>query len=150
MTEQEFMEIVEIVEGVARAFNDHDLERFLSYRSDDLVFQDMAMPEPIRGKRAFGQLISRRWSAFPDMRVTVENLVVDCDCAVVQLRFTGTHQGEMATPLGTVSPTGRRVDFPACTVVRIANGKIYEQTTYQDYVGLIEQLGALSLLARAA
>ncbi len=150
MTEQEFMEIVEIVQGVARAFNDHDVDRFLSYRSDDVVFRDTGMPEPIRGKRAFGQLISRRWSAFPDIKVTVEDLVVGCDCAAVQLRFTGTHQGEMATPLGTIQPTGRRVEFPACTLIRIADGKIREQTTYQDYVGLMEQLGALSLLARAA
>ena len=147
LTEQE---IRKLVEEQVKAFNNQDLDRFLSYRTPDVVIEDTSIPEPMKGKTAVGQWFSSWWSAFPDAKVTLEDVVVSGDAAVLQLRFTGTHRGEMMTPFGSVSPTGRRVEVRGCHVERFVGDKVQRDIVYVPHLDLLRQLGALSLLAKAA
>lgn len=56
-------------------------------------------------------------------------------------RFTarGTHQGELE---GT-SPTGNRIRVTGINISRIAGGKIAEEWTVYDALGLLRQIGAV-------
>ena len=51
----------------------------------------------------------------------------------------GTHNGEL---MG-VAPTGRTIAVDAITVFRVADGKIAEEWTVWDALGLLEQVGAV-------
>jgi len=142
-------QVHQIWEGIRQAFNNRDVDRFLSYYADDLVFQDVGLAEVIRDKATFGKRISRWWPPFPDAKMTVEKVLASGDWAAVQFRFTGTHQGDLTTPFGVVPATGRPVEHRACAIVRIAGGKIQEDIFYGDHLAMMQQLGALSLLAKA-
>ena len=58
------------------------------------------------GLRVFHEAL---WDAFPDARLTVEDLVVEGDRAAVRYRLQGTHRGDY---LG-VAATGLRFDVEA-------------------------------------
>ena len=45
---------------------------------------------------------------------------------------------------GTIEPTGRRMETPACQITRIENGKLAEAHHYFDLLGMMEQLGTVS------
>lgn len=51
----------------------------------------------------------------------------------------GTHQGEL---MG-VEPTGKPIAVDAISVFRVANGKIVEEWTVWDALGLLQQVGAV-------
>jgi steroid delta-isomerase-like uncharacterized protein len=78
-------------------------------------------------------------SAFPDMRTTVEDMVVEGDRVVSRWTAQGTHQGEL---MG-VPPTGKRVTVSGVDITRVASGKIVEHWEYWDQLELLQQIGAV-------
>ena len=78
-------------------------------------------------------------SAFPDLRFTLEDLIVEGDKIVARWTCRGTHQGVFRG----MAPTGKRVTFTGMTLYRMAQGKIVEQWTVEDGVSLYQQLGIL-------
>ena len=76
--------------------------------------------------------------AFPDLIMTVEDVVAEGDKAVLRFRARGTHLG----PFGAFPPSGRTIDFTGTGTARIDDGKIAELWVNGDLLGLMQQLGA--------
>ena len=103
------------------------------------VGHDPSNPEDVRGPEGAKQAAADYRRAFPDLRVTVEDLIAEGDKVVACLRFRGTHLGE----LEGIAPTGRRVDCTGIVVSRMEGGKIAEDWANFDDLGLMRQLGAI-------
>jgi steroid delta-isomerase-like uncharacterized protein len=103
------------------------------------VGHDPSNPEDVRGPEAAKRAAADYRRAFPDLRVTVEDLIAEGDKVVARLRFRGTHLGE----LEGIAPTGRRVDCTGIVVSRMEGGKIAEDWANFDDLGLMRQLGAI-------
>jgi steroid delta-isomerase-like uncharacterized protein len=79
-------------------------------------------------------------TAFPDLRMTVEDLIADGDKAVARVAVTGTHEGEF---MG-VPPTGRRVDVQLIDIMRFDHaGLVGEHWGVVDMLSLMQQLGVV-------
>jgi predicted ester cyclase len=78
-------------------------------------------------------------AAVPDLRCTIEDLLVVGDKITARLMFTGTHRGRfMGRP-----PTGHRVRFLAIDILRVKDGRIVEDWHLEDNLTLMQQLGAV-------
>ena len=88
---------------------------------------------------AFKQMVGMFFSAFPDFRVTIEDLVAEDGRVAMRSLWRGTHQGEL---MG-VPPTGKAVTVLEQHIFRIADGKIAEHWSVMDQMGLMQQLGAI-------
>ena len=77
--------------------------------------------------------------AFPDLHVTVEDLIAEGDKIVGRVTLTGTHQGEL---LG-IPATGKKVAFSEIHIVRISNGKAVEHWEIADIMSMMQQLGVI-------
>jgi predicted ester cyclase len=87
-------------------------------------------------------------TAFPDYRITIDEQLAEADMVATVWTGTGTHQGEWASPIGPVPPTGKAVTWTGTTTLRIAEGKIAEVIgTNWDHLGILQQLGALPATA---
>jgi predicted ester cyclase len=75
-------------------------------------------------------------TAFPDLRVRIEDLIAEDDKVAARLTFAGTHQG----PFRDFAPTGRAVSFGAIRVYQLADGKVTASWACQDSLGLVQQL----------
>jgi predicted ester cyclase len=71
------------------------------------------------------------------------NVIAGDNGAVIEFIGRGTHTGTLASPMGEIPPTGRRVELPFCEVYRITNGKIVGGSTYFDLAGMLQQLGLM-------
>jgi steroid delta-isomerase-like uncharacterized protein len=79
-------------------------------------------------------------SAFPDWRMTVEDLIADGDKAVARVTVTGTHKGEF---MG-VPPAGTRVDVQLIDIMRFDGaGLVSEHWGVADMLSLMQQLGVV-------
>ncbi len=87
-------------------------------------------------------------SAFPDYRLTIQEQLAEAGKVATVWTGTGTHQGEWASPIGPVAPTGKAVTWTGTTTLRIAEGKIAEVIgTNWDHLGILQRLGALPAIA---
>lgn len=113
------------------------------------VVDELAAPElevsyehwdaPAVGPEQFKEMLAATISYFPDMRVTVEELLAEGERVMVRWRYSGTHQhGE----LFGVQPAGAAVNVAGVTVYRIVNGKVVEERGLVDNLALALQLGA--------
>jgi predicted ester cyclase len=102
----------------------------------EYVGHDPSNPEDIRGLEAAKQAASEYRQAFPDLQVTVEDLIAEGDRVAARLRFRGTHLGE----LDGIAPTGRRVDCTGIVISRMEGGKIAEDWANFDDLGMMQQL----------
>ncbi len=85
------------------------------------------------------ELITTFLGAFPDLQVTVEDLIAEGDKVVGRLTVTGTHQGEL---MG-IPATGKKVSFSEIHIVRISNGKVVEHWEVADIMSMMQQLGVV-------
>ena len=91
----------------------------------------------IEGPEGFKEFIGMMRTAFPDLHVTIEDLIAEGDKVAARVIMQGTFKGEM---MG-ISPTGRQLSFPEAVFVRFENGKEVEATAYGNMLSFNEQLG---------
>jgi predicted ester cyclase len=95
----------------------------------------------IRGPEGFKKLQRAFLSAYPDLKVTVEDTVVQGDKIAARCRVTGSHEGH---GIG-VSPTNQPVEFTGMVIVKVKDGKIVEAWNEFNFMKMYEQVGALAL-----
>ena len=85
------------------------------------------------------QFLSMVLQAFPDLHYTVEDLVAEGDKVVARLTISGTQQGAF---MG-IPPTGKHAVVSDIEIFRITGGKAVETWVQVDFLGLLQQLGAV-------
>ncbi len=76
--------------------------------------------------------------AFPDLQISVDELLAEGDAVAARATWSGTHRGAF---LG-IAPTGKHVSFAACGMWHLRDGRITAVWFQRDLPGLLGQLGA--------
>lgn len=79
------------------------------------------------------------FAGFPDLRMTVEDVVAEGDAVIVRGRLTGQHDG----PFLGVPATGASVDVPDVTMFRLRDGKVVESRYFTDLLAVMTAIGAV-------
>jgi steroid delta-isomerase-like uncharacterized protein len=106
----------------------------------DAAFMENAPVAGMEPNREAGKDgIRKTLAAFPDTRLTIDDLIAEGDRVVTRFTTSGTHTGEGG--LIPIPPTGKKVSTSGITIHRVANGKIVESWTQADMLGMMQQLG---------
>lgn len=100
-----------------------------------------ALPDQPPGSAGIKWFLSIIWAAFPDWHYTIEDLIAEGDKVVARVTVRGTHQGDF---LGIPS-TGKQATMTEIQIVRVAFGQIVDMWANVDLLGMLQQLGVLSL-----
>jgi steroid delta-isomerase-like uncharacterized protein len=92
----------------------------------------------LRGPEGFRNAYDLFSAAFPDLHISIDQVVASADMAAAYFTCRGTHQGDH---LG-VPATGRFVAFPGMTMARYRDGRIIEGWNLIDFFSLFQQIGA--------
>ena len=110
---------------------------------DELIadnFVDHSPPPDVSTDKAgMKQIVKMFRSAFPDLSLTVEDMIAEGDKVAVRIASRGTHKGEL---MG-IAATGRTVTINEQHWVRFATGKITEHWGVEDNLGMMQQLGVV-------
>jgi steroid delta-isomerase-like uncharacterized protein len=77
--------------------------------------------------------------AFPDLHVTVEDLIEEGDKVVARNTVTGTHRGEYLR----LPPTGKSVTYNEIFILRFVDGRIAETWGVVDVLSQLRQLSVI-------
>ena len=117
-----------------------DIDGFGDLVADDFVDHQGGPGFPATKEGTLDFFRSLR-AAFPDLQMTVEDVIADGDKAVARVTVAGTHQGEF---MG-VPPTGTRVvGVQLIDVMRFdGGGLVCEHWGVSDMLSLMQQLGVV-------
>ncbi|MGH2946662.1 MAG: ester cyclase [Solirubrobacteraceae bacterium] len=106
---------------------------------ESYVGHDPSLPEELRGPRGFKDNVSMFRAAYSDARITVDDQIAEGDTVASRWTGRGTHDGEL---MG-VPASGKQVTVSGIVVSRVANGKVVEEWTNWDTLGMLRQIGAV-------
>jgi steroid delta-isomerase-like uncharacterized protein len=109
--------------------------------ADEFVSLDLMdhtlLPGLPPGLAGFKLMVSGFRAAFPDLRITIDDLIAQGDKAAARVTFRGTHQGEFQG----IPPTGQTFTMGAIGLLRFKAGEVVEHWATLDRLGLLIQLG---------
>ena len=111
-------------------------------RADEFIATDIVMfhpssPDPIRGREAVQGFLSLFRAGFPDLRLVIQDLAVGDDKVAIKWRAHGTHTAD----LFGIPPTGKTMDIMGISFLKVAGGKVVEDTVVEDTLGMFRQIG---------
>jgi steroid delta-isomerase-like uncharacterized protein len=124
-----------------QSFNDGKFELADQLIAADAVNHDPAEPSELRalrGPEVLKRTVSLYRAAFPDVRITVDDVIAAGDKVVLRWHSEGTHRGELAG----LAPTGAHGSVTGISIDQWKDGKVVETWTEWDNLGLARQLGA--------
>ena len=122
--------------ALVRAHYDATVNRFDPAAIDEQVaedFFDHAAGARL-GPEGVKTHIQRMLAVFPDLRVTIEDILADDDRIAVRARWRGTHEQEFRG----VPPSGKMVEFTGMVFWRIADGQLRERWASVDILGPLQ------------
>lgn len=134
-------DLIKVAKASVEAYNQKDWKAARKVLSRDVVYDEVATNRTIEGSDDVVETW-RQWAkAFPDSRASFEKPLVDGNFVVLGLRWRGKQSGPLSLPTGEILPTGKKIDFRACQVIHVADGKIVEIRHYFDMMTMLTQLG---------
>jgi len=133
MTDANHDKLRKLVEQDVAVYNSGNVEKLVELFVDDWVDHSQG----VRGIEALKQGIFELRTAFPDISIAVEDVVVEGDKVAARFTMRGTHSGEY---LG-IKPTGRTVEVNSFEISRTRDGKYAETWGVLDLFSLLTQLG---------
>ena len=119
-------------------FDRQDIEQGRHFMSPDIVCLGLDS-SPRKGIEAVMQYGAMIFTAFPDGRHVLEDVIAEGDKVVTRGTFSGTHQGEL---MG-IPPTGKQVSFSVIHIDRVVDGKVVEHWGQGDTLAMMQQVGAI-------
>ena len=127
---------------VEEAWNKGNLDVIEEIASPSIVFHSPPGMPP--GWESAKRIIASFRAAFPDVCLTVEDLIAEKDRTVTRLTITGTHRGPFRSHLKTLMPTGKTIRVQVIDIFHHdANGQLAECWSGFDVFGMLQQLGAI-------
>ena len=122
----------------AEVVNGRNLDLLSQLCTEDYVYHGPGGVN-LRGVGEVREMIEGYLTAFPDLHMAVEQLVVEGDLISTRWRATGTHDG----PLDNIEPTGKKIDINGQVIMRFEGSKIAEEWESFDEVAMLQQIGEM-------
>ena len=135
MTRQQILDLFKRREN---AYEDLDAATLAADYADDAVIESPTAGVH-QGREAAEKALRAIFTAFLDLTVAVDHLLIDGDNVANVITLEGTHIGDF---LG-IPPTGKRFRMPAVFFYQLGDGKIVRERRIYDFTGLLVQIGVL-------
>ena len=103
------------------------------------IQHDSSNIEELVSNESLKQIAPGTVQAFPDMEMTVEQLISEGDVVAVRVSAAATHKGEFRG----IAATGRRWEATASAWYQVRDGKISDFWINWDWLAIMEAIGAV-------
>ena len=121
------------------AWNAHDAERVASFYAADYVGTDVAQAGQQRGLEGVRQTVQHYLNAFPDLKLSQDQVLICDDRAAIKMTVRGTHQGGILH----IPATGRLTEVQGVAFLTFNHGKISQASYLWDVAGFLRGIGLL-------
>jgi steroid delta-isomerase-like uncharacterized protein len=134
--------------AIEEGWNQGHVAVFDELNAPTFINHDPGTPD-VRTSEDYKRWVTESLSAFPNLHVTIEDLVAEGDQVAMRWTFRGTHTGDLVAPM-PLPATGKQVTVTGITIVRVASGKGVEVWSQGDTMGFLQQLGVIPAPGQAS
>lgn len=131
-------EIVGLLDRLHAAYDERDVEALAEMYSEDGVVESL-LAGTVKGRAAIGDVYRAWLKAFPDVVVTMDDLVIDGNRAVEVMTMAGSDRGGL---MG-LPPSHKPFRLASVRVYTFEDGCIVHERRVYDFTGLLVQIGVL-------
>lgn len=110
---------------------------------DELADPDLTIIAPgmtnMRGLKNVKMFSAPYFAALSERRFTAEEMIAEGDKVTVRWTIRLTTKVPVPLPDGTLMPAGRIVTETGISICQLREGKILEELTYMDWLGILKQ-----------
>jgi len=122
--------------GWEEVVNERNLDAIEEVYAPDFVWHEP--DQDIQGYEQAKQFATSFFDAFPDLNITVDDLIAEGEQVVSRYTIRGTHRGE-TEEFGP--PTEKQMVLEGITIHRFEGDKIVEEWERYDNLSILQQLG---------
>ena len=134
--------VIETAKAATIAYNEKNWEKAKTVFVEKGIYDEKATGRRIQGVNQIVEAWQGWATAIPDSKATFVAEYACGDTAVLEVVWKGVHTGPLQTPTGTILASNKRIEVPACQVVKVEAGKVQTYSHYFDMVTLLTQIGA--------
>jgi steroid delta-isomerase-like uncharacterized protein len=133
------MDMCKFANEYNNAWNEHDVDKVVSYFADDGVLDDVGSGELTRGVDKVREAVAAWLTAFPDMHSEMEGACVASDGVVAyEWRLRATNQG----PFDGHDATDRKMEIRGTAILEVdSENRVTRHSDYVDSATILKQLG---------
>lgn len=128
-------QVEEVLHGIYEAINTGNLALLEKFVAPDYVEHT----DSFQGVEPFAQQIAAFRAGFPDLHVSIDDVLTTGDRFASRTTVTGTHTGDL---MG-MPATGKRISVEAVDIGRIENGQAKERWGGLNMYSMLSQLGVI-------
>ena len=125
---------------IEEGWNKHNLAVIDEVYAPNFV-QHEPEPQTVKSSEALKQYVGTYLTAFPDLQLSIEDLIGEGDKVVWRFVSNGTHTG----PFMGIPATGKKGVITGIVIFRLENSRIAEAWLNIDALGLLQQLGVIPM-----
>jgi predicted ester cyclase len=127
--------------AIEEGWNQGHVAVFDEQNATNLINHDPDNPG-VRTNEDYKRWVTASLNAFPNLHITIEDLIAEGNQVAMRWTVRGTHSGDLVMPV-LLPATGKQVTITGITIVRFAGGKAVEAWHQGDTLGLLQQLGVI-------
>ena len=127
-----------LVQRVVDMMNNRSIELFDEIYATEVKYHGQSDPQ-VRDRAAWKERVEAIMASYPDLHMTVEDMIAEGDRAAVRYTFRGTNSGP--SPTVGIEADGKKVEVCGMTMSRSAGGRVVEVWEIVDALTLTRQLG---------
>lgn len=133
-------DIEQWIKGEEEAWSSQDVEKILSFYTDDCIYEDLAVGKINYGKEEIRAFIMDGLKAFPDLKVETKSFFASGDHVCIEGVMSGTYMGDIP---GLPPANGKSFSVRGAHICELRGGKAMRVTDYYDMASVNRQLGLL-------
>ncbi len=122
------------------AWNSHDVEKILTFFTDDAVYDCMPMGKVSRGKKELKDFFSSTFANFPDFKLEAKSGFSAGDWGASEWVMSGTFAH---SDIPEMPATGKKFSVRGASITEFRGGKISRHTNYWNLASFLQQVGAM-------
>jgi steroid delta-isomerase-like uncharacterized protein len=129
----------QLVAEYRAAWNAHDVDKVMTFFTDDCEYEDAIMREVVRGKPEMRAYLVEWLAVFPDLSFEVKNHYVGPEGGGAEFTFSGTH----TNPVMGLPATNKPFTVRGASILELRDGKIRREADYWDAASFMTQIGMM-------
>jgi len=122
------------------AMNAHDLDKILTFFTDDAVYECIPMGKVSKGKKEIKDFLSNTFTNFPDFKLEMKSGFQAGDRGASEWVMSGTFA---KSDIPAMPATGKKFSVRGAAITEFKNGKVSRHTNYWNLVSFLQQVGIM-------
>ena len=122
-------------------WNEGNLALIEEVFAPEIVAHTSTFPEDIVGLEGIKNWITFTRTAYPDLHMTFDEVIVKGEKIIVSFTFTGTNTGPLSMPSGELPPTSKKISVNGLAIDTVQDGKITKEIVVYNVLDVMMQLG---------